>query len=504
MPDNIAWRDLFCGRERELSALEAAYRKVAAGDGPRLVVVLGDRGMGKTRLVQELYRRLTTRHDPQDYWPDAGLFRGNNLLPAPDFTDPATRAHFESFKLTERRLPFLWWGLRISDPEDRNAARTDFGGDRRTLDPHLEHVRYSRQSEAVAHERKALGTDVVHSVVLKSIEAIPLVGWAVSAILELVKKLKELRDNRKKGELIDETHNLHTISAGEAAVEKDLLSRTADDLSALLNPTGQRVPLVLFCDDAQFARTGNDEATLRLLVDIWRHAALGRWPLLLVATHWQLDWKRGQSDALESSFAGSFASAAANPTQGETLDLGIEPALARLAECALPGLSGVDIALLLRRADGNPQVLIELINLLLRKPAWRDPAGPLTAHGRRQVEEVDTELARLILQRLEGDATPADVRRAVALSSVPLSASRISSNAPTARRAMPWSTASSAIPRSYTRRCSPPFCPCALTRRDGMHSVSTNNAPRSASWPGSVSTTRILPFAAPPRRHYST
>ena len=48
--------------------------------------------MGKTRLVQEFYRRLISEHDPERYWPDAALFHGNNLRVAPERRDdPAVR-----------------------------------------------------------------------------------------------------------------------------------------------------------------------------------------------------------------------------------------------------------------------------------------------------------------------------------------------------------------------------------------------------------------------------
>jgi len=84
--------------------------------------------MGKTRLVQELYRHLATTCDPDCYWPDASLFKGNNLRVAPDFSDPETQAHFSSFSTSERSMPFLWWGFRINDPLDRNAVRSDMAG----------------------------------------------------------------------------------------------------------------------------------------------------------------------------------------------------------------------------------------------------------------------------------------------------------------------------------------------------------------------------------------
>ncbi len=52
-----SWRQRFFGRQPELSLLQRAYEAVKRGEGPRWGVVLGDRGMGKTRLVQELYAR---------------------------------------------------------------------------------------------------------------------------------------------------------------------------------------------------------------------------------------------------------------------------------------------------------------------------------------------------------------------------------------------------------------------------------------------------------------
>src|SRR5919201_5143670 len=54
----------FVGRENELDHLRAAYTRVAAGDTPELVTIVGDAGVGKSRLVRELWEWLAER-DPQ-------------------------------------------------------------------------------------------------------------------------------------------------------------------------------------------------------------------------------------------------------------------------------------------------------------------------------------------------------------------------------------------------------------------------------------------------------
>ncbi|MDQ2984540.1 MAG: AAA family ATPase [Actinomycetota bacterium] len=48
----------FVGRDRELERLLEAYRSAVGERRPRLVTILGDAGVGKTRLVRELWERL--------------------------------------------------------------------------------------------------------------------------------------------------------------------------------------------------------------------------------------------------------------------------------------------------------------------------------------------------------------------------------------------------------------------------------------------------------------
>jgi class 3 adenylate cyclase len=79
----------FVGRDDELAVLEQAYADAAASGGTRLVTVLGEAGVGKTRLVRELWDRLAERSpepirrvgrclpygDGITYWPLAEILK---------------------------------------------------------------------------------------------------------------------------------------------------------------------------------------------------------------------------------------------------------------------------------------------------------------------------------------------------------------------------------------------------------------------------------------------
>jgi class 3 adenylate cyclase len=57
-------RPAFVGRERELAQLQDAYRQVIVRRRPQLVTIVGDAGLGKTRLVRELWQWLAVE-EPQ-------------------------------------------------------------------------------------------------------------------------------------------------------------------------------------------------------------------------------------------------------------------------------------------------------------------------------------------------------------------------------------------------------------------------------------------------------
>ncbi len=66
-------RTSFVGRDHELSLLEAVHRTVLEETRPRLVVVVGDAGAGKSRLLEEFLRRA------RESLPEAGVHIGRCL-----------------------------------------------------------------------------------------------------------------------------------------------------------------------------------------------------------------------------------------------------------------------------------------------------------------------------------------------------------------------------------------------------------------------------------------
>lgn len=407
-----------------MKALCAAYDQVADAGSPQFVVILGDRGMGKTRLVSEFYAFLTRERDPEHYWPDVSVFRGRNLLVGPDVErDPAVRDHFASFQLGERRMPFLWWGIRLSDPHDRNAVPTDLATHHRFLDVHLEPLRQAGALAANRAELRQVGKDSVQSGALKLVEAIPFAGAAIGLLIEGAltgRRVARLRAERKA---LMERHQSEQVARLSRARTDDLIGATLAELTLHFgthdgHDGAGRVPLVLFVDDAQFARTGGDESALRLLTELWARAQSERWPIMLVATHWEREWWSDGPDGDEVSFASHFRPVVESGHGALHLPLGREPELATLVRSGLGDLAEGDVALMLERADGNPQLLLEIIDRVRRSPAWRAPGGGLSDAGRRQLATARFDLHELIRQRMESDDTPENVRRAVAVSSV--------------------------------------------------------------------------------------
>ena len=394
----------FCGRNEQLDALRGAWQEVRSGDGPRAAVILGESGLGKTRLVQEFYAWLVASEQPAGYWPPTLAQDGNNL-----HINPA-----ESSWDAAAPLPFLWWGIRLANPQDHNqvvagALASHVGP---YLVPHLEPLNRELRRRGRVKDVAKLGGSVAVDLAL---DLVPVLGL-LKRFGEVGLELKGIHDGWRKDRRVP--------SAQEQAEERraSLVSEVVADLGKLFSaPAELRVPAVIVIDDAQFSP--HDPAMAEFVLELLSAAAAGEWPLLLVVTHWQREWAE-QAGASGSSIASSLV-AVANRPQPESgpalrmgaLTLGPISDLSPVLAAKLPGLSSQQASALLERAGGNPRFLGEVLRLvdLGGKGMFvgRDPAGPLTEAALTELLATSTGLVELIRRRLM--QSPEDVQKAVVL-----------------------------------------------------------------------------------------
>ena len=418
------WKNVFAGRDKELREIVGVWESVKSGFGPKIHIVRGERGMGKTRLVQEFYKYLSENEDPESYWPDGLSFIGSDLQTGPDSShDPIAKDHFESFSIAERTMPYLWWGFRLADFNKRNVTRSSLSEHTRTLDPHLQSAEYAKVRKALDKGLIELGKDKlkeggVDLAVEFVADTIPMAPLA----LKLTRAGLKLRENRKSAQKLAEDFSKQTIQSFNDSSARNLNELTLKKVCAILKEQGSAplVPVVIFVDDAQFASNELDIGTHKFLRDIWKLARDKKLPLFMIATHWDSDWLANKNLTDDSCFAASFSSQKDDiePYITQTvLSKGVK--LMEVVKAGVPNLSAADYELILNKADGNPYLLQELIELIHDSPAWlKQKELGLSESGRADIQSESLEIHKLIARRLtDKKRTPEDVRNAIVLGS---------------------------------------------------------------------------------------
>ncbi len=389
----------FCGREEQLARLREAWGSVAGGEGPRTLVLLGESGFGKTRLVQEFYGWLAAEGQGETrYWPADLAQDGNNLYVNPP----------ESSWDAGAPLPYLWWGIRLTDPKDHNQVVTSALASHVMpyLAPHLEPFARERRRRQRLVEVAKVGTNVALDAAL---DLIPVLGL-LKKVGEVGFELKGIHDAWRKDQ--------RPTSAQEFASEQrtSLVDEVIADLGKLFaGPAAHAVPAVIVIDDAQFS--ASDAGMVAFAGALVRAMTAGRWPVLLLVTHWQREWAAQAQDADDQTVAGVLTVAGAEHGAVELLSLGPIEDLAPLLSVKLPGLTSQQSAAILGRVGGNPRFLDEVLKLVELGGrgffVGRDPHGPLTEAGLRELLDASTAFHELVRRRLM--QSPEQVQKAVVL-----------------------------------------------------------------------------------------
>ena len=384
----------FFGREDELASLMSLFKAAATRGpdgrygGPRMAFVLAESGVGKSRLVQELYIRLTEdpAWDPPetDYWPPAFGDGGVNLA-----VIPSMKGH-----VPKGPPRFAWLGARWQSPDERNALerRSVLPDLRSSVTVHAEVLRShgSAWSEAVARAvatAREEATGVVIDVV-----GIPFFGL----ISKVASNVKDFTAERLAG-----PKRYEDIEADEVDSEVD---EVLGCMRLLLEGKGA-LPAVLWLDDAQWI----DAESLEFVRRLWAEAEKRGWPLFMVVTHWEREWRELKHEARERLVAGNLVDFEGRP--GVSLlhlsNAAAAPLDAYLAS-RLPGLTAAQRRMLVDKAGGNFLTMVENVGELLRHPANfvdRDPASALSRAGEGKVVKWESVREKRVEQRF-GELEP--------------------------------------------------------------------------------------------------
>jgi len=195
------------------------------------------------------------------------------------------------------------------------------------------------------------------------------------------------------------------------------------------------VPVVLFLDDAHWM----DPIALRLVRQLWTRATENRWKLLVVATHWEDEWKLHLNveppPESPQKLAQFVAQVAAGQSGVETIPVGgvANGSLRDWVAKVLPGLTEDQVQLLLDKAralssapgargtdTGSPRVIEQFLQWLLQTPGKffvaRDARNPLLPSAIDEIRSQIHDLNDIVKRRYLGLAD--DVREALGWSSV--------------------------------------------------------------------------------------
>ena len=379
----------FFGREAELTWLlrlwddTAIRNEKGARVGPRMAILIAETGLGKSRLVQQLYDVLA--NDPvwnppdKKYWPDTIVSDTRQIHENPSLVDHVPNGPPR----------FLWLGARWQPIDTRNVE------ERTCIIPALRDALYAHVLIAQRHRtswqrlrtsaEKKIKTEGPDYLVDKALDlsGIPYAGL----VLKVIKAGVAARNAPT---------TVSRVFQKQQEDAADVLLAEMREVFGGLGSGGLVLPTILWLDDAHWI----DPLTLRFLHTLWKEASENRWPLMIIITHWEQEWNKLQS---ERAATGSLLDLATQPGAEKWIlsKAPVEDIAARLSQ-KLPGLLSTQSTWMLEKAAGNFLTLEENIGELISTPEnFVDQRidGPLTEAGEDLVATWASDRERRIQER---------------------------------------------------------------------------------------------------------
>ena len=293
-------------RQRDLDQLAQLWQQARDGVGPQFVVLRGKTGVGKTKLVQELYHYAAT-NPKQEYWPESLIDPGARWQ--------ATRKRIvppESLRAPGESMTYFYWALSCRRQPDGSLASALFE-DEAQLVLHAGHLFQALTVQEVAN--RTLDASLVVASILAALHidlgSLAQVATTTGAV-RVASQAFDVRWPALADRLRARLGRGRDESSGEDPVE--VLARNVVAVARSL-------PVLLIVDDAHWA----DEETVRFIELLLSRADL---KLLIVATMWPI----GDDD-------GNHPFEALRRSQPATITINLEDLkpedLEQLAEAAL-------------------------------------------------------------------------------------------------------------------------------------------------------------------------
>jgi hypothetical protein len=261
------------GREQFVDDLISSFNEVVAGQGPRMVALSAASGVGKTRIVQEFYRRLAAAQQAPCYWPttltdDVDWKTGRKLLAVAKF-QPEAKAE----------MPWLYWSVSCWRRPDGNLHEALFSGVNQ-FEVHADYLLH-RLGTREATERGIDNTSAVLGMLgILGVAFPPLaIGISIASVTGAALKDHDLVERHllKKKYREKSRDGTRVIDAATHGYR-----RRSEELVADVVKVSMRVPIIIAVDDAHWA----DEFTIFFLDQLLRRE---RARVLIVVTAWPED-----------------------------------------------------------------------------------------------------------------------------------------------------------------------------------------------------------------------